>query len=190
MRLLRLLLLRSIRERPLRFFLAGFGIILGVAGMLAISITNTTALNALAQVFENTSGRTDLSVTLTETSDEGFNENALRLVQSAPGVAAAIPVLRAASALADGDIPDQLGLGMFGANAGGLTLNGIDPALDIRIRNYNITQGRFLLPDPGAAEIVLGENYAADQKIKVGPMGGASDPQWRRAIACGRFDCP
>ena len=144
--------------------------------MLAIGITNQTAMNALIRVFENTSGRTDLSVTLLESNEEGISQEDLRLVQSVPGVAAAIPVLRAVSALAGGDVPSQLGLGMFGANAGGLVLNGIDPVLDLRVRNYKVTEGRFLLEDPGGAEIVLGEDYAIDQKIKVGQWVGLLTP--------------
>ena len=56
LRQIRLLTLRSIRARWLRFLLSAFGIVLGVAAMLAISVTNQAALDSIVRLFANTSG--------------------------------------------------------------------------------------------------------------------------------------
>ena len=47
MLLSRLLTLRSIRSRLPRFLLSAFGIILGVAGFLAIRVTNQAAMDSI-----------------------------------------------------------------------------------------------------------------------------------------------
>ena len=61
-RQIRLLTLRSIRARWLRFLLSAFGIILGVAGLLAIRVTNQAAMDSIVSLFANTSGRVKLAV--------------------------------------------------------------------------------------------------------------------------------
>ena len=176
MRLLSLLVLRTARERPLRFLLSAAGIILGVAGMLAIGITNRTALDALTSVFENTSGRTDLSVTVGNTASGGMDNGVLNVARSDPHVRAALPVLRVSTMLAGSEAPDQLALGLFGASAGGFLIQGIDPSLDPLARDYVVTQGRFLKPDQDAAEIVLVDSYAEDQELRLGQWVGVLTP--------------
>ena len=74
MRLTRLLTFRSIRSRSLRFLLSAFGIILGVAGLLAIRATNQAALESISTLFQNTSGLAKLTVTSSSVDEEGFSE--------------------------------------------------------------------------------------------------------------------
>jgi putative ABC transport system permease protein len=168
-RLTRLLTLRSIRVRFLRFALSGFGIVLGVAGMLAINVTNQTALDSIVELFQNTSGKAKLTVVSASTdSSQGFSAQFLRTVSNIPGVAAAAPIVKAQTLLADQDEASELGIGIFGASvAGGLQVYGIDPGLDQRFRDYKLVEGRFLGGDLGTREIVLVQDYAADKEIKV-----------------------
>ena len=168
-RQIRLLTLRSIRARWLRFLLSAFGIILGVAGLLAIRVTNQAAMDSIVSLFANTSGRAKLAVTSSNQNSSGFPEKTLRTVGNLPGVTIASPIVRANTVAADDATPDQVALSLFGAGgAGGLTLNGIDPALDISLRDYKIVSGMFLQENSTARDIVLVETYAEDQSILVG----------------------
>ena len=56
MSIVRTLTLRSIKARPTRVLLSTFGIVLGVAAILGIGITNQTALDSVELLFEDTAG--------------------------------------------------------------------------------------------------------------------------------------
>jgi putative ABC transport system permease protein len=168
MTLLRLLTLRSIRTRPIRLLLSAFGIILGVAGILAIGITNQTALESITRLFENTSGKANLVVTAAEVETEGFKQQIAQKVAGFPGISLAVPSIQIQTILADEAAPSEIGLSFFGTSMGGLSLYGIDPRLDQEVREYNLTAGRFLEPDSSQAEVVLVENYAAENEIEIG----------------------
>ncbi len=169
LRQIRLLTLRSIRARSLRFLLSAFGIVLGVAGMLAIGVTNKTALNSIVKLFENTSGRTKLTVTSANQDATGFPEQAQRTIGNVAGVSVAAPIVRALTVTAEEATPDQLAFGLFGtSSSGSVQVYGIDPLLDRRLRDYTLTAGKFLGESLTAREIVLVENYAEDQEVSVG----------------------
>lgn len=169
LRQIRYLTLRSIRARWMRFLLSTFGIVLGVAGMLAIRVTNQAAMDSIVHLFANTSGSAKLTITSAGQETDGFPEKSLRSIRSFPGVAAASPILRGNTVAADEANADELSLGMFGTGAaGGLTLHGIDPAVDPRIREYKMTAGSFLEEKSKEWEVVLVENYASDRDIQVG----------------------
>jgi hypothetical protein len=74
MALARLLTFRSLKSRPLRMFFSPFGIILGVAAILSIGITNQTAMDAITRLFEDTSGKADLVVVSRDQKEDGFSE--------------------------------------------------------------------------------------------------------------------
>jgi putative ABC transport system permease protein len=168
MLLTRWLTLRSLRTHPLRTMLSAFGIILGVAGLLAIQITNQTALASLSELFEGTAGKTDLIITRAGTSGEGFSERIINRIADDPNVDAAVPSLQIPTTLAVG-VP-ELGtpLSLFGFDTGGFILYGIDPVVDPIVRDYTITQGIFLSSEKDAQEIVLVEDFAEDNDLKVG----------------------
>jgi len=78
------------------------------------------------------------------------------------------PVIQIQTALAN-DVPSNtLNLNFFGASTEGLSLYGIDPGLDIFVRDYRLTEGRFLSSNLKASEIVLGRDYAVDKELSVG----------------------
>ncbi len=167
MLLTRYVTLQSMRSRPLRVVFSMLGIILGVAGLLAISIINDAALASISRLFENTSGRVNLTI-LPSGNQQGFPEQVLRTISSISGVRTALPILKAQTLLADEIPPDQLGINFFGTSAGGLLLHGIDPILELQARDYTITQGTFLSADTNTFEIVLVETFANDKDLEVG----------------------
>jgi putative ABC transport system permease protein len=169
MLLSRWITLRSLRARPLRTFLSAFGIILGVAGLLAIQITNGAALESLSALFEGTAGKADLVVTNAAGADgESLPERVLRRLEGSQVVKAAVPSLQLRTTLAV-QLPDSaISLSLLGFDMGGFVVYGIDPRADPAVRDYKLTQGSFLSPSGGAQEIVLVENYAAENNLKVG----------------------
>ena len=171
MLLSRWITLRSLRARPLRTFLSAFGIILGVAGLLAIQITNGAALESLSALFEGTAGKADLVVTNAAGADgESLPERVLRRLEGSQVVKAAVPSLQLRTTLAV-QLPDSaISLSLLGFDMGGFVVYGIDPRADPAVRDYKLKQGSFLSPSGGAQEIVLVENYAAESNLKVGSI--------------------
>jgi len=166
MRLTRLVTIRSIFTRRLRSLLTLFGILLGVASIYSINYTNQNAFRSISQLFEGTSGRVDLEVR-NAVNVGGIPLDRLDTILALEGVADAVPVLKLPAAL-PGETPTEMDLNFFGTNAGGLILYGIDPDKDTAVRDYRITQGRFLDPLSDEKQLVLVEDYALDQDIEVG----------------------
>lgn len=167
MKLLSLLSLRSLLIRPTRVLLSTFGIVLGVAAIIAIGVTNQVALESVTRLFENTSGRANLIITSRKSGDKGFQENIVSRVEKLPQIVAALPSLQVQTVLAKESQSNEIGLSFFGANLGGLLLYGIDPGRDNLVREYSITTGRFLSPDSQADEIVLVKSFADENELKV-----------------------
>ena len=165
--LTRLITWRSLRTRGLRTLLSMFGIILGVAGMLAIGATNEAAFQAVTTLFQNTSGKTDLEIHSSDNTGV-IAAGTINAVSKVPGVGAAVPLVKLQAALADKDESADIGINLFGVTAGGLMIYGIDPRLDPLFRDYTIVSGRFISTDPNVFEIVLVADYAADKEVNVG----------------------
>lgn len=168
MLLTRWVTIRSLHTRPLRTLLSTFGIILGVAGLLAIQITNLTALDSLSTLFEGTAGKTDLIVTSASTGNKGLPERILRRIMDDPTVHTAVPSLQIRAALAVSTPESAMPLSLLGFDMGGFLIYGIDPQADLAVRDYTLTQGDFLSLDRDAQEIVLVENFALENELKVG----------------------
>ncbi len=163
-----LLTLRSLRVRLSRTVLTTFGIVLGVAVILAISITNRSTLDSITAVFSEASGKAHLVVTSSSADSRGIPDDILRRIVTVPGVKAAVPSLQVQALLADEAPPSSLDISMFGAVASGLALYGIDPSLDPEAREYKIVAGQFLTPALDPYDIVLVKDYADDKDIEVG----------------------
>lgn len=168
MSLFNLLTLRSLRARPTRVLLSTFGIVLGVATILAISITNRTALESVTRIFQDTSGKASLTIIAADSDENGFKDRALARLEGVPGISAVAPSLQANTVLADESGSSEFGLDFFGVSTGGLILNGIDPVQDRKVRDYIITQGNFLSDVPDASEAVLVETFAEENDLEVG----------------------
>jgi putative ABC transport system permease protein len=168
MKLIRLLTLRTLRTRPLRFLLSTFGIILGVTAILSMGITNQAAMGAITRLFDDTSGRAKLVVVSAGGEADKIDERVLKVIGRQAGVATAVPSIQITTFLAGEAPPGELTLSFFGADTGGLVLYGIDPLLDQATREYTIVDGSFLTGDPGGEEIVLVDSYAETQKLALG----------------------
>jgi putative ABC transport system permease protein len=137
-----------------------------VAVILAISITNLSSLDAISTLFSEASGKAHLVVTSHDVGEQGFPEVALRRILTVPNVETTVPSVQAQTALAtEGSSP--MDISFFGAVAGGLTIYGIDPALDAEAREYKLVDGEFLSLDLDAYHIVLVKDYADEQEIQV-----------------------
>jgi putative ABC transport system permease protein len=165
---LNLLSIRSIKSRLTRTLLSLFGIILGVASIFAINTTNLNTLNAISKLFEDTSGKANLVILSSETTSEGIPEKIIRNVNAQPGVTAVVPSLQVSSMLIEEEAPEEISFSFFGAVGSGLSIFGIDPVKDFAVRDYTITKGRFLENDLNSYEIVLVEDFAAENEIEMG----------------------
>jgi putative ABC transport system permease protein len=170
LKLTRLLMMRSLRERPLRIFLSIFGIILGVASLLAISLTNRAALNSVTKLIYDTTGRSQLVITSAVSGEQGLPEKSLDRAQRVANISLLAPVLEVSTVLAEDEASGQLALDFLGGigGLGGLVLWGVDPAVDAQVRDYKVVDGRFLDELEDAEEIVLVKTYAAEQELSVG----------------------
>lgn len=167
MRLILKLTIRSVQRRPLRTILSIIGIMIGVAGILALGITNEAAMGSIAELFAESSGRTDLMITSTS-ANAALSSNDLRYANNLNHVQFALPIVTAQTALADDAVQEGISLSFFGFDSGGLQLQGVDPNLDPFARDYKITQGQFLRPNVVANEVVFVETFASDEGIEVG----------------------
>ena len=159
---------RSLVARPTRTLLTMFGIVLGVAVILAVSITNESTLNSLTAVFGEVSGNSDLMVMSGTEDAEGFSQDARRWVVSVPGVRVAAPSVHALALLAGDSLPTKREASFFGGVETRMTVYGIDPMLDPAVRLYKVVEGEFLPDDLGVYEMVLVSDFAAENHIDVG----------------------
>jgi ABC-type antimicrobial peptide transport system permease subunit len=155
MRRLNRLALRNLWTRKLRTLVTGFGIVLGVATVLAFGIANATVENSLGDFFSQTAGDADLTVTRS-TRDATFRVRVLNQLAGAEGVA-----LAAGSLWRGGDLrladEDQ-----------GITLVGIDPEIDAQVRSYKLAEGRMVGEGDRVYSLVLVSQFAADHDIQLG----------------------
>jgi len=179
--LTRYITLKSLKSRPLRVIFSAAGIVLGVAGLLAIYIINDAALASISRVLQSTSGRVNLSI-LPSGNQQGFSVETLDVVSRISGIKAVLPLVNAQTLLADDLPPDQIELNFFGTSAGGLLLNGVDPELELLARDYAITQGRFLDPVTRDLEVVLVDTFASEKSLTVGKMIEIVTPNGREKV--------
>ena len=145
---------RNLRARPARTLLTLLGIALGVAAILATSITNRHASNTLDALFRRTLGSAELEV-MPLGNKTTVSQSVLDEVRRSPAVRLAVPLLRA-----DTVLPGTLGKGQVSTTDNGLPemgktvqVVGIDPALEPQMRVYTLAAGRF--PEPGQYEALV-----------------------------------
>jgi putative ABC transport system permease protein len=144
------------------------GVVLGVAIILAVSISNRSALDSITTLFSEASGKAHLIVTTSASDEQGFDEAVLSRVALTEGIRVAVPSLQVQAFLADEAAPSELGISLFGASSGGMLLFGIHPTLDHEARHYALSDGRFLTADLNAYDLVVVDEYAHDKDLQVG----------------------
>ena len=161
------LTLRNLAARQTRTVLTTLGIIVGVAVILAISITNQSTLSSINTIFDEASGLAHLVVAPSSyTGTSGFAESSLARVRSVPGVLEAVPTLQTRTLLARDAAGWQFEFGIGGATGGNdLVLYGIDAQLDPKARLYKVTAGRFLEPGEQSYSALFTEDYAEEKGI-------------------------
>jgi len=151
-----LLAFRDLWARKTRTLLTLFGVALGVAFVLAVSITNTSTQQSLEAFFAQTSGRASLTISNAggPSVPSGIRASVLSEAQAFPGVVAAVAMTADSAIL----------LGKDNANTR-LTVAGIDPSADARVRVYELASGRFLDRQGRSFEIVLTRKIAEKHRI-------------------------
>jgi putative ABC transport system permease protein len=160
---------RNLVRRKSRTALTVTGIVLGVAVVLAVSVTNASTLASIHRIFDEGAGRAELTVISSSVSDAAFQGSALGRASRVAGVSQVAPVVTHRTLLAAD--ADSWGLSMSVAGTSttnDLLLFGVDPAIDRSVRDYSIVSGSFLPGDRRAYAAVLVEDYARDKKLVVG----------------------
>jgi putative ABC transport system permease protein len=162
------LALRNLRARPARTLLTLAGIVLGVAVILAINVTNQSTLASISAVFDEASGKAHLVIEPASSSSGGFDRSVLNRVHLVPGVQLAVPSIRVRTMPADEADRWRIEILLGGSTTNELLLYGIDPALDHQARTYELEAGRFLDHDGAAYQVVLVGDYAREHHVQVG----------------------
>ena len=157
LRLLRLISFPQLRASWGRTLLIVGGIANGVALMVAINLINTSAVYTLRRTIDAVAGPAQLQITA-GIGELGYPESAVATVAALPGVAAAIPLLRATTALAS-DPHDSIVL--FGA----------DLTDEVDLARYPVTSANRAdilrsLADP--TSILVGTELASQHGLAVG----------------------
>ncbi|UCC87700.1 MAG: ABC transporter permease [Anaerolineales bacterium] len=155
MRTLTHLSVRNLWSRKLRTLVTGFGIVLGVATVLAFGIANATVERSLNDFFSQTAGEADLTIS---SSDQGqvFRERAVREAVDFPGVELAVGSLWKGGDLRLPDKDKQI------------ALVGIHPETDPQVRSYQLAEGRMIDISDRTYSIVLAAAFAEDNGIHLG----------------------
>ncbi|HZY41757.1 MAG TPA: ABC transporter permease, partial [Anaerolineae bacterium] len=160
---------RNLWTRKTRTFLTALGIVLGVAVILAINITNNSTLASINKIFDEASGLADLVIVPSSyTGTSGYPDATLGRVKSVEGVAAAVPSVQASTLLASEAKGWEFTFGLGGSSGNRLLLFGIDPAVDQEARQYNLVAGRFLKPGERSYSAIFTQEYADEKGITVG----------------------
>ena len=120
--LLRLISWPHLRKHVVRSLLTTAGIVLGVAVFAAMHTANRTVLVGFARTVDRIAGKTQLQVSVGEA---GFGEEILEVVQSAPAVRVAVPILEV---VVDSQIKGE----------GSLLVLGVDMTGDRSLRDYDL----------------------------------------------------
>jgi putative ABC transport system permease protein len=133
------------QQRPGRTILTMLSIVIGVAAAVAVGLGTATTRNAYKQMFAMVTGRTTLEVDAPGGS--GFDADLFDKIAAVQGVAAAAPLLDRGAKLSINDGERQIKLEVLG----------IDPAVDNKVRDYEISAGRQVNE---GKELVLDEGFA------------------------------
>lgn len=159
------------------------GIVLGVAVVLAVSITNHSTLASIQRVFDEGAGRAHLIVVSSSVTGTPFDGSALGRAARLEGVRRVAPTASRRTLLAADADSWGLSVSVGGTGvANDLLLFGIDPTIDREVRDYEVVAGRFLSDDRRAYSAMLVQEYANDKKLKVGDDLIIVTPNGREAL--------
>jgi putative ABC transport system permease protein len=174
--LIRLITLRYLRAAALRTLLTIFGIVLGVAVVVAIEIVNGSVMASFRGTIDKIAGKTALTVG----EGTGIAEELLEVVRAVPGVKVAVPVIRETAR----DVKTGTQLTVFG----------IDTVSDPEVRDYDVTATDVRIEDElgflnDPKGVIITAAYAKRTGLKVGDVieletaGGVSEFNVRGTLA-------
>jgi putative ABC transport system permease protein len=145
--------LREVRSRPTRASLTFLSITIGVGAVVAVLLSISTTRQAQKDILRAVSGKADLEVI--SDNDQGFSDKLLESILATPGVDVAVPSIARFATL----FPS--------AKAKGIRVQvlGIDPAIDQRVRDYEVVDGT---PLKQRQDLLLDASFANSLRIKVG----------------------
>ena len=152
---------RSLAARPARSLLTILGIALGV-GLLVASLGVNAGLDAsVARTVQSMTGRSDLRVSAF--AETGLSAATLDQLAAVPGVALTAPAIERRSYLSsDPGRP---------TSAQPVTVLGVDPVREVRIRDLTLSSGKGLSAD-NAAEALVTEEVAREHGLRLGTKLG------------------
>jgi putative ABC transport system permease protein len=143
------------------------GIILGVAVVLAVQVTNQSTLDSIRRVFDRAAGQANLLIVPVNQGGDVLEEDLLAQVERAGGVEVAAPSVKVQTLLASEAESWQIAFTINGLASGNvLDLYGVDPILDPQVRIYQLAAGRTL--EPEAYEVLLSEKFAEGKGLRLG----------------------
>ncbi len=136
---------RYLWGRKLRTLLTTLAIVIGVMVILGMGIYLPSFMDAFNKSLLSASGQTD--VMITHKTGESFSATTIKKISDLPGIGAIAGSLERVI---------NLPPGFYGKNSTvtALSLAGVDPAIAPELRDYRITQGRFLKPGDGNVAVI------------------------------------
>ena len=170
---------RSLRQRPGRTILTVLSIIIGVATTVSFAVVTASTRDAYRNMFSLVTGRTSLEISAP--GDNRFSADVAKTAAATPGVEVAAPTVRRMSTL------------FAKGQRANLQVLGVDPALDRRVRDYDIIAGRMLEDE---ADMLLDKSMArrfdiqlndevkllTDRKLQKFTVVGLLEPQGGTAL--------
>ncbi len=149
---------RSVVARPTRSLFTIFGVAIGVAVLVAALAVNAGLDASIERTVDSLVGRADLRVTAF--AESGLSGATLQAIDGVPGIALTAPAIERRTYLA----PDP---GRQAASTQPVTILGIDPGKEPRVRDLDLVRGAALtaLDEPAA---LITERLAADEALDVG----------------------
>ena len=158
--------LHNLRNRLGRTLLTTLGVILGVAVVLAVDITNQSTLASIHQTLERAVGKAELLV-VPRAEEETLAAELVEWVQAVPGVKVAAPDVRLRTFLANGSANSPARWSGGGVQLSRrFELHGINPDLDPMVRLYELESGR--MPIEKGYEVVTTLKHAQEHSLSLG----------------------
>ena len=154
---------REIRKRPGRAILTLLSIVIGVAAVVAVSISSGTASRAFDEIYQTIAGKATLEIS--PPVGTSFDETITDAVRGIPGVKEVAPIIQRRIIMYVGDHRVQA------------IAMGIDPVRDHAVHDYEITAGQSLEENPKG--VILDVNFAKGLGLNAGDKFEMQTPKTR-----------
>jgi putative ABC transport system permease protein len=173
---------RGLRARPVRTFTSMLGVALGVAVLVASLAVNAGLDASIDRTVASLTGRADLRVSAFTSA--GLSPATLAAIEATPGVALTAPAIERRAFLAPSNGP--------AGPRDPVTVLGIDPSREARIRDFEPTAGAPLAA-PDELAVLITERLARDERLEVGSelsLLGSGEPVRVRVVGILAGDGP